>query len=151
MKKITLNLLVAAAIVLFFFTGCKNENPIIIEYPETGLYGDNILCEQITSVSIGTEYSMKADVPKGGSLKIILKDGEWFYGGETFNWAVTEYNDDNQTQEFTVLVDGKTADLYIEFGDDKLPPAENEVTITVEYYENDAQTPTKVKKLKLNP
>ena len=147
MKKIRITL-VTATIVLFF-AGCKEpiKDVSAITYPATGKYGDNILSEQVSSVLTGAEYSMKAIVPEGGSLKIIMKGGMWFYGGNSVNWVVTEYDDDTQRQEFIVaLKDGTTADLSIEF-DDKVLPAileKNETSITVEYYENNAGTPTKV-------
>jgi hypothetical protein len=142
MKKLTTHL-VTIAIILFFFTGCHKKDSIT--YPDTGKYGVNILSDQITSVSTDKEYSMTAVLPKGASVTVILKNGEWFYTPSA-NWEVTEYNDDTQTQEFTVLGDGKTADIQIYF-DSK---SENGSFITVEYYENKAHSPTKIKKLNLS-
>ena len=155
MKKI--NKTLVTVIFLFIITGCNEKvtNDSIITYAVNGKYGTNILSDQISSVSAGREYSMQAVLPKGASLKIILKGGLWFYEPDN-NWIISEYNDDTQTQEFTVLGDDKTADLSIEF-DGKEPLIEIEdkenvdgSIIMVEYYENGDKTPTKVKKLTLS-
>jgi hypothetical protein len=140
MKKLTTHL-VTIAIILFCFTGCNKKN--IITYPDTGSYGANIFFFNIISVSTDKEYSMKAVLSTGASLTIILKDGSWFYTPNA-NWSVTEYNDDTRTQEFTVLGNKKTADLNIEF--DGKEPIDG-ASITVEYYENGAKSPTQIKKI----
>jgi len=153
MNRITA-ILTATAILVFFLGSCKKPNDTkdtgtaIIAYPDAGSYGNNILSDKISSVLAGKEYSMVADVPQGASLKIILKDEMWFCGSPV-NWNLTEYNDDMQSQQFIVLTGEKTADLSIEFGD-KVPSINSKTYVTVEYYENGAATPTKVRKLELN-
>jgi len=140
------------AVIAVLFSACKKPNNeetnSKITYPATGQYGDNILSDKVTEVYLDTEYSMKADVPKNSNLTIILKDGSWLYGSPV-NWSVTEYNDDTQSQKFAVLVGGKLCDLHLEFDGKDYPIIPDNTYITVEYYENDAKTPTKVKKLKL--
>ena len=62
------------------------------------------------------------------------------------NWTVSEYDDKTKSQEFTITSDGKTADVSIEFDGKTVSQLDN---ITVEFYENEANTPTKVKQLKV--
>ena len=116
-----------------------------ITYPATGKYGANILSDEVTSVNrYEASYSMKADVPEGMRLTIVLKDGSWFYTAipAPLNWQVSEYDDNNLRQEFVVIESGKPCDL--EFSPDT---KSDESYITIEYYENGATTPTKTKKL----
>jgi len=136
------------AVIAVLFAACKKTNNEIT-YPATGLYGDNILSDQVTLVYTNTEYSMTADVPKNSNLTIVLKGWLWFCGS-IVNWNLTEYNDDTMSQKFMVSVSGKPCDLYLEF-DEKEQPVTDQTYITVEYYENDATVPTKVKKLQLLP
>jgi hypothetical protein len=117
-----------------------------ITYPETGKHGLNILAEEVTSVkandSIGNPvfYSMKAELPEGTSLKIILKGGMWAYVGLPVpeNWTVSEYDQTTLSQVFTVTQSGIPNDLKINIEAGK---------ITVEYYENGATVPSCVKQL----
>jgi len=146
MKNIRITLVAATATLLLIFTGCKDNDSVPITYPAIGTYGDNILSEQVTSVAIDTKYSMKAVLPKGASLKIILKDGYWYYLLSNPDWSITEYSNDYKSQEFTVIGDKKTADLHVKFEGEELIAGSY---ITVEYYENGAKTPTKIKKLQI--
>ena len=140
------------AVLAVLFMACKetdNEKTNgEITYPATGSYGDNILSDHVTLVYTNTEYSMKADIPEKGNLIIILKGWLWFYSSGYTNWSITEYNDDTMSQEFMALVSGKPCDLLLEFDGKEQSPTD-QTYITVEYYENDAKAPTKVKQLKL--
>jgi hypothetical protein len=123
---------------------------VSITYPATGANDKkNILSDDITEVSKDITYSMKADVPKGFSLKVVIKDGLWFY--ESFspdNWSITTYIDDTQSQIFTIKESGKSSDLSILFSTGTLD--ENSQTyVTVQYFENGATTPAKEKRLYL--
>ena len=137
------------ALFALLFTACKKdpkEPHGAITYPATGLYGANILSDDVTEVDVNLEYSMSAETPSESDLKIILKDGLWFYDPHaTTNWTVTSYNDNTQSQIFTVTQTGKISDLFLSFND-KDP---NQSPITVEYYENGAVTPTKTKQLNI--
>jgi hypothetical protein len=146
------------AVVAILFAACKKTNNETTEsgagsitYPATGKYGDNILSEQVTVVYPNTEYSMKAEVPAHARLKIILRDWLWGFDISTLNWSFTEYDFSTDSQEFMVTVSGKPADMEIEFMTKGQPPITDETYITVEYYENNDATPTKVKKLQLKP
>jgi len=123
---------------------------ISINYPEKGAYGDNILSDHVTSVIISNNepfvyYSMTVDVSEWLSLRILIKDvmvGGCFnfinWDGRTIQYEPIIIN------EFTVKESGKISDTDICFYCNPLSPPEY---ITIEYYENGATTPTKVKKL----
>jgi len=132
-----------------------------ITYPPTGTWGDNILSDDVTSVEyysydLKNYYSMKADVPEGLSLKIVLRGRCWTYVGipVPLNWNVSQYNQIDQYQEFTVIESGKPNDLgflaYKGGGNGITTPMLDEnylPYILIEYYEGATITPTKVKKL----
>ena len=158
----TKKILVVVAVIAVFFTACKENNKDAITdifehsaqrnvdsdfivYPPSGEYGANILSDDVTSVNRKGYYTMRADVPKGMSLKIVLRDGEWFIEGAPatpFNWKIGEYDDINLCQEFTVKESGKTCDLKLDFDAKSFSEY-----ITIEYYENGSETPTKTKNL----
>ena len=134
-----------------------------ISYPETGLYGGiNILSDAVTSVTkLNSDgipfYSMSADVPKGLSLKIIIRNdhdvnavGTWaicIAPDQPVNWKMGQYDSENQRQEFAILEYEKHSDLKILFAVQNF--TNDPQYITIEYYENDSETPTKVKKVYL--
>ncbi|MCL2290007.1 MAG: hypothetical protein FWC34_04790 [Bacteroidetes bacterium] len=114
---------------------------IAINYPKTGLHGDNILSDEVTEISPTKIYSMRAEVPVGLSLTVMLKNGLWFYDAMSpINWMITTYDDNTRSQRFTIMESGKISDLSF------LPSGKSEY-ITIEYYENEAVTPTKIKTL----
>ena len=107
-----------------------------IDYPEFSNYGENILFGNKTSFSSG--LSMAATLPKGTSLKIIIRGGTWAYNvmpNPPINWSANIYN--NETQTFTAIESGKTCDLVFSWL--------GSGTHTIEYYENNSATPTRVK------
>ncbi|KAF0132239.1 MAG: hypothetical protein FD155_763 [Bacteroidetes bacterium] len=108
-----------------------------IDYPEFSTYGENVLFAEKTSFSNG--LSLAANLPKGASLKIIIKGGLWYYQSlpnAPVNWTITNYDFDLQQQSFTATESGKSCDLIIQF---------DAGTHTIEYYENNSITPTRVK------
>ena len=142
-----------------------------ITYPATGLYGVNILSDEVTSVkkltwdneSVYPYYSMNADVPRGMNLRIAVKNvrhedsvGAWasscdiFYlEPDMYNWQIN-FIDNYTMPEFTL--NGKQSDLKIGFTVDKVGAYkydDNDLIayIMIEYYENGSMTPTKIKKL----
>jgi hypothetical protein len=139
---------------------------IAITYPETGISGDNILSDHVTEMTTMRgpvfNYCMKADVPAGLSLKIILKGGNygsWSFGSNAppINWNKGELEYDPSTgidsQVFNVIESGKpnefplnAFDPFGEFGQTLIT---DQSYIKIEYYENGATTPTKVKTLKI--
>ena len=90
---------------------------------------------------------MAADLPIGNELKIKLTGGYW--GIQTLpdgpvNWEYSQFDDNNLSQVFTVKESGARSDLKImfDFGDPALP-----YTVTVEYFENSSEVPTRVKEI----
>jgi hypothetical protein len=118
-----------------------------IAYPDTGSHGLNILAEDVKVIkaynghdTINNFYSMKAELPEGTSLKVVLKKGLWYYRviPAPENWIVSNYDGVNRSQVFTVTQSNIPNDLRI---------AVEAGEITVEYYENGASVPTRVKQL----
>jgi len=118
----------------------------LIEYPEYSEYGENILFgNKVNFLSAPLFYSMAADIPIGNQLKIKLTGGYW--GIQTLpdgpiNWEYSQYDDNNLSQVFTVKESGTRSDLKIMF--DFGYPAQP-YTVTVEYYENSNDVPTRAK------
>ena len=114
-----------------------------ILYPEFTNYGENILFLDKDTFDALIDYSMAANLPVGTSLKIVLKGGRWGYhslSNGPVNWDVSAYS--GQTQTFTSKEDGKSCDLMIQF-----IPTQPGDDIRIEYYENGATTPTRIKHL----
>jgi hypothetical protein len=89
--------------------------------------------------------SLAANLPMGTSLKVIIRtttnSSIWavrFMPNGPVNWNFTQYDYSSMSQEFTATAPGSNSDLYIEF-----PPG----NYTVEYYENNSITPTRVKNI----
>jgi hypothetical protein len=110
----------------------------VIQYPEFSTYGENILYADKTT--FGSALSIAATLPEGTSLKIIIKGGLWAYQGfpnGPVNWTISQYNFDIQEQVFIATQSGMTSDLvFVWMGSG---------VHTIEYYENNATTPTRVK------
>jgi hypothetical protein len=111
-----------------------------IVYPEFSNYGENILFGD--KKVFGPNTSMAAYLPKGTSLRIILKNGVWWLQSlpnEPINWTISYYDFDLLQQTFTAVESGKSCDLIFSF-DSGSPVAE--------FYENNATTPTRIKALR---
>lgn len=124
-----------------------------ITYPAEGIYGANILSDDVTEIyaynpKLHDAYSMKAELPEGFNLKIVIKDGYWSYMSNPLpiNWFVNFYDGITKSQIFSVIEGGKPNDLRFcpESGD-------SSGFITIDYYENDADEPTKTRKVKVLP
>ncbi|MEK6477173.1 hypothetical protein WJR50_06550 [Catalinimonas sp. 4WD22] len=104
-----------------------------ITYPSSSKYGKNILSDENNTFKTFTDYSLFANVPKNGRLKIVLKGGQVAYGN-----TPGYYTYSSNPQVFNVDDDGII--IIIQF-------LNNKQTITVEYYEFGSSTPTKIKKI----
>ncbi len=126
--------------VLKFIEETTYEPKTFIAYPEKGKYDINILADGVNVIDERIFYSLKADLPLGTSLKVVLRNGMWYYGSlpGPENWNVEIYDFATKSQVFTVTQSGVPNDLAIRFEGGE---------ITVEYYENGATTPTRVKQL----
>ena len=113
-----------------------------ITYPAEGKGGVNILADGVMTVkpTLGelAQYSVKAVLPKGSSLKIVItgKMGDFgFYSGTNENWRVVNTADGQFT--LTATESGRSADAeFSSYGG-----------VRIEYYENGATVPTKVKEV----
>ncbi len=131
----------------------------LIEYPEFSNYGENILFEGKTNFTPNHVYSLAADLPEGTEVIVILKGGLWYYEylpNGPKNWTISQYNENTKTQTFTSTEPGKACDLKIEFTLPYTEPVDSVFskaainasdTITIEYFENNSQTPTKTKQI----
>jgi hypothetical protein len=113
------------------------ESPI--EYPETGLYGENILDVNKTQYT-DDNFSLAANLAKGTSLKIkisFISGGLWYYrGGTENNWSITNYDMENKIQYFTAIESNKTCDLNMLF---------DQGEFLIEYFEMGKTEPTRSK------
>ncbi|HEY9124247.1 MAG TPA: hypothetical protein PK252_08730 [Bacteroidales bacterium] len=129
-----------------FINNTKFKPKKSITYPYRSKYGFNLLSDSVTTIDNKSNwdfaYSMSANVPDGYSLKIVLKGGLWWYRvmpNGPVNWDVSSYDSGKEEQTFEVKKPNINSDISIQlpFGD----------TITIEYYENNAVVPTKIKKV----
>jgi hypothetical protein len=123
---------------------------ISVTYPATGSFGVNILSDDVISLTVGKTYSMKAEVPEGLNLKIILK-GNIIWGYSLWpapvNWDISIFDEANMSQIFTVAESGKPSDVtFIVLPSQTIT---EQSYIIVEYYENGATAPTKIKTLEV--
>lgn len=138
-----------------FLDSTQYEFNNLIEYPEFSDYGENILYEDKSNFKTNFKYSLAANLPEGTKLKVILKGGLWYYEvlpSGPKNWTVSQYNESTQSQIFTSSESGKECDLKIDFdipymynGDSLNSPDIQSDTITIDYYENSSEIPTKTK------
>jgi hypothetical protein len=119
-----------------------------ITYPVTGNNGLNLLNDTVNIIpksQYSLTYSIKAELPKGTSLRIVLK-GEriWSttpnYSPQTINWTVSPYDESTKSQELVVNESDMETDLYFVIGS-----ASIFTNLIIEYYENGAIIPTRVK------
>jgi len=136
----------------FMASGCNKSNSSFSfedgsVYPETGKYGLNILAEKFVEAKKTEwgrfEYSVRAELPSGTSLKIVIKSAnpdavEWggLNQGSDKNWVISNVG---SQFTFSVYKSGKTADASVIFTDNCI----------IEYYENGATEPTRVKEIKV--
>lgn len=121
-----------------------------ITYPVSGEYGLNLLNDTVSNIPKEKNniiYSMKADLPQGTNLRIVIKgDKVWAvsdnYSTLNVNWIVNPYDESTKSQEFVVKESNARNDLYFNFY-----TASIYSNIIIEFYENNASTPTRVKSL----
>jgi len=140
---------------LWNWFGCRgllSSGQVVITYPKNGKTGlQNILADDfVEATQTGDklfEYAVNAEVPVGAGLKIIIKtksneygyDWGGFYPDFVENWKYTYYDNVSKSNTFTVYESGKRAEFRVIFG----------YHCIIEFYENGAKTPTKVKEIKV--
>ncbi len=150
-----------------FLSGkAPSSNVLLAGYPETGIYGKNVLSLTETEYKPGIENpnSIAAVIPSNVSLKVVLRSltydtinatasdsaglshtlvpHVWYYEvGTPYNWAVSEFNSAISEQTFTSLGSGVNCDLRIFF---------EKGSYQVDYFEMNATIPTRRKIITVN-
>ena len=140
--------LIFASSTVLFVSSCDDEDEPEIQYPETGFYGDNILMKEKTEYT-AQGNSLQAKPPGGKRLKIVItglsatdQTGIWYYHvGTSNNWAITKFDISTYTQVFQSIDGGQTCDLSMLF---------DVGNFRIDYYENDAVSPTYSKDIVVN-
>ena len=132
--------------VRHFIETTKFETTQLITYPAQGLHGLNLLSKDVTSIKGGDAlYALKANLPEGTSLQVVLKGGDWAVCLAPYmpvNWQLGNYDETTHTCTYTVAQAGEDNEMYLsDFRGDA------QGGITIEYYENGADTPTRVKRI----
>lgn len=112
----------------------------LIDYPEVGLFGENILFLDEETSYIGDLYSMAANLAKSTSLKIkvtALGQGQWFWNINTINWSAGNYDNEKRSRVFTAIDSGKSCDMSIGFETGEY---------LIEYFEMGSIIPTRSKR-----
>ncbi len=131
-----------------FIENTDFEITSLVTYPEFSDYGENILYEDKNTFQAGDNYSMAANIPLGGSLKIVLSGGKWGFfvsPNGPVNWKVSTYNYTQNEQSFSSMESGKRSDLVIRF--DRSQPQDS---IMMYYYINGSKLPNNTKVLYIN-
>jgi len=143
-------------------------NQSLINYPEKGIYGDNILYLTRTNINSGENnfYSLSAELTENTYLKIritslsnydsikmpyadmskasnVLQKASWYYLlGSGINWLISEFDDINYSQTFTAIETGKKCDLKLFF---------DKGSFFIEYFEmSNSESPTFTKTIYAN-
>lgn len=128
-------------------------NNTIINYPENGLYGTNILAlNNINYISGSTPqqsgwFGFAALAPKGSKLTIKISAISnisnvsglfgWSYAVSFVeNWVIQKYDSSNNTQIFSINEYGKASNLRMIF---------SKGTYKIEYFESNSTIPTRQK------
>ena len=122
----------------------------LITYPELGEQRKkNILCltENILRINNINSYyyPMKAELPQGMSLRIVLKGFHVGYliSPMPLNWSVLKDDrDESKEMIFEVTENGKPNNTFISFD-----VTDTSKRFTIEYYENGAVIPTRIKEM----
>jgi hypothetical protein len=146
--KNSLFLPLCAISMLLFVSSCDDDDELEIQYPETGFYGDNILMKGKTEYN--AQYnSLQAKLPEGKKLEIVITGlsvnfpaGLWgIVLGTNNNWAISEFDMSTYSQTFQSIDGGHTCDQKVAF---------EKGTFRIDYYENDATTPSYSKTIVVN-
>jgi hypothetical protein len=138
--------ILAVAILMMFSVACMDETEPAVTYPETGIYGDNILFQGKLEYT-KLENSFQAIVPPGQSVAIRITgqnatSGLWDYEpGTENNWAIGTLDRVGDKQTFTSVEGGQTSDLKMMFG---------KGSFKIEYFEHDLSTPNFTKTITVN-
>ena len=141
-----------------FIDSTDFEFTSVIEYPQSGIYGLNLLDKERTDYEVGS-CSMKAILPSGTSLKVKIMGTNWGYpySQDMSGWDKSDWNQNENSRTFTSKTTGEL-DFNIQFMfSDPDPDSLVSDTITYSFertevfvYENDAIEPTWTKTITVN-
>jgi hypothetical protein len=110
----------------------------LINYPEAGLYGSNILSLNDTIIK-GNKSSLAAVIPKNLSLTVVitaLNGGTWsISSGTEQNWYIDKFT--GSPRSYRAINSGISCDLALVL----ISPGK----YLIEYYETSSTTPTRKK------
>ncbi len=125
------------------------DDQSVIDYPENGVNGPNILSDSESPYIANSFVSLAANIPVAClPLKITITandpasctTGCWAYSVTTvFNWDIENYDFTENSQTFNSLEDACDLGIIFQAG-----------TYTIEYFENGANTPTRTKTITVN-
>jgi hypothetical protein len=100
----------------------KHEN---FEYPQSGRYGKNVLCNTVLSIGINDKVAFRAQIPTKSRILVVIKGPRPLHKSDTghswqfshskrANWTTSTYEPENGgRQEFTA--ENGAADMELEF------------------------------------
>jgi len=123
-----------------FISNTKFVFTNFIDYPASGKNGVNILDKTKTEYPAG-DYSLKAALPEGSSLKVKISGTNWMFPAfqENTGWEFTDWNDSDKSRIFSSTRIGEIdfRIRFVNFGD-----TVSHTKTKIFIFENDATTPT---------
>jgi hypothetical protein len=133
--------------------GPCNKCPVV--YPRIGYYGGNILRKDTITLKASPPtsipsnvYSFRGEVPEGSSLRIVMKNTTvgsnsvwYYYPDKKLGWDISPYDYTNNLQVFNAP-DRFNYDVLLYFT--------GSGAATIEFYENGAISPTRIKNITWN-
>jgi len=132
------------------FAGCKKDKapvvmPLKIEYPNVENSLLNVLSDTLTQITAGAKYCVAAKLPKGTSLRVIIKPSSGHNSTgigidqmTNNGWSVISADSDN------TILQAKGSDQTVSISFMTGPPASVDFFV----YENDSVAPIRIRTLK---
>ncbi len=139
-------------IICLVYSGCKKDNEpssedLKIEYQKVENLLLNILSDSLTQIIGGKKYCVAATLPKGTSLKVVIKPSSGYpstgigiFQMENTGWTIVSADTRNTNLHANGF--GQTVSISFMTG----PPTSVDFFV----YENGSRTPLKVKTVKNN-
>ncbi len=140
MKKLALVSMIFVALVLCI--SCTDQEPTdLISYPESGLYGVNLLDLNLTQYQAST-VSLSAILGEDASLRVKIVGESWrFTNSSVAQWSTGGFNDVDNSRIFTSVAQGKLDGRF------EIYPG---TSLEIFVYENGADGPTWSKSITVN-
>ena len=146
MKRYTIVLIIICTI----FAGCKKDKapvvvPLKIVYPQAENSLLNVLSDSLTQITAGVKYCVAANLPKGTSIKVIIKPSSGHNSTgigidqmTNNGWTVISADSDN------TILQAKGSDQTVSINFMTGPPTSVDFFV----YENDSVAPIRIRTLK---